>query len=164
MESKMKQTHQINDRTLTLTRTFNAPRELVFDAFSKCEHLQHWWGPRGWTLPVCDIDFRPGGIWNYCMKGPNGEDSCGIMTFHEIERPVRFVSTDQFADTDGNVMEGMPTMRNTVIFSEEGGRTTITNHVEYETDEQLQTVIEMGMLEGVTETWDRLEEYLAELQ
>ena len=57
-----------NDRVLVLERIFDAPRELVFKMFKEPEHLKRWWGPRGWEIPVCTVDFRPGGVWHYCMK------------------------------------------------------------------------------------------------
>lgn len=57
-----------NERVLVLERIFDAPRDLVFNMFKEPEHLKHWWGPTGWELPVCHIDFRPGGIWHFCMK------------------------------------------------------------------------------------------------
>jgi hypothetical protein len=72
------------DLDFVATRTFDAPREAVFNAWSECEALGRWWGPTGWTLPVCEIDFREGGTWFYCMRSPEGEDSCGKSTYHEI--------------------------------------------------------------------------------
>lgn len=164
MNPTNKMTHEIEGRTLTLKRTFDAPRELVFEAFSSCEHLQHWWGPQGWTLPVCEIDFRPGGAWFYCMGGPNGEQSCGKMIYHEIEAPERIVATDQFTDGEGNVNEDLPQIRETFLFTEENGKTLVTNYAEYATEEDLNTVVEMGMLEGIAQTFDRLDEHLARLE
>ena len=57
-----------NERVLVLERIFDAPRDLVFKMFKEAEHLKRWWGPRGWEIPVCTVDFRPGGVWHYCMK------------------------------------------------------------------------------------------------
>lgn len=158
-----KMTQVVEDRVLTLTRTFGAPRELVFAAFSQCEHLQHWWGPSGWTLPVCEMDFRPGGAWYYCMGGPHGETSCGLMTYHEIVEPERIVATDGFADEQGNLLEEMPSMRNTLIFSERDGKTTLTNRVQFASVAELEKVLAMGMMEGITETFERLDIYLTTL-
>lgn len=164
MKATNKMTHEIEGTTLTLTRTFDAPRELVFEAFGKCEHLQHWWGPQGWSLPVCEMDFRPGGQWFYCMGGPGGERSCGRMIYHEIEAPERIEATDQFTDGDGNVNEELPQMRETFTFTEQGGKTVLVNRSEYATEEDLNTVVEMGMLEGIAQTFDRLDALLTRVQ
>lgn len=158
-----KMTHVVEGRVLTLTRTFDAPRELVFAAYSQCEHLKHWWGPTGWTLPVCEIDFRPGGTWYYCMRSPDGENACGLMTYHEIVAPERIVATDGFADEEGNLVTEMPSMRNTLIFSEADGKTTLTNRIQFASTADLQKVTEMGMMEGITQTFARLDAYLATL-
>lgn len=154
---------QVEDRVLTLTRTFDAPRAVVFAAFSRCQHLQHWWGPTGWTLPVCEIDFRPGGSWYYCMAGPGGERSCGLMRYREIVEPERIVATDSFADEEGNPLEEMPTMLETLLFSEQDGKTTLTNRIQYASADELQKVLDMGMMEGIAQTFDRLDAYVATL-
>ncbi|MDB5055026.1 MAG: activator of Hsp90 ATPase 1 family protein [Bacilli bacterium] len=100
---------------LTLERLFDAPRELVFKVFSEAEHLKHWWGPRGWTLTVCNVDFRPGGVWHYCMKCIDekqvdffGFESWGKAVYEEIVEPEKVILVDYFSDADGNEAEGMP--------------------------------------------------------
>jgi uncharacterized protein YndB with AHSA1/START domain len=145
-----------------MERIFDAPRQLVFSAFSECKHLTHWWGPKGWTLPVCKMDFRPGGVWFYCMRGPAGEDACGKATYREIVEPERIVYTDAFADAKGNVLEEMPQMLITVTFAEQNGKTKLTNRVQFASAEDLEATLAMGMVEGANETWDRLEAYLAQ--
>ena len=97
-----------SEREFVVERVFDAPRELVWQAWTEPEHLAHWWGPQGWTLPVCTVDFRPGGIWHYCMRGPEGEESWGKATYREIVEPERIVYLDAFADEAGNPVEGMP--------------------------------------------------------
>ena len=130
--------------------------------FSKCEHLAHWWGSIGWTLPVCQIDFRPGGVWFYCMGGPEGEESCGRATYHEIVEPERIVYADAFADTEGNVLAGMPEMLITLTFAEHDGKTRITSRTQFPSAADLESALGMGMAEEFKETWDRLEAYLAQ--
>lgn len=151
-----------SEREFVMERVFDAPRELVFKAFSECKHLAHWWGPKGWTLPVCEIDFRPGGVWLYCMGGPDGEQSCGKAVYQEIIAPERIVYTDAFADADGNVLEGMPEMLITVEFAEHEGKTKLTNRARFASAADLEATLGMGMVEGLTETLDRLEAYLAQ--
>jgi uncharacterized protein YndB with AHSA1/START domain len=90
------------ERELVITRIFDAPRELVFKAWTKPERVKRWWGPNGWTLPVCKIDLRPGGVWRYCMRSPEGQDSRGKAVYHEIVELERNGYTDTFADEEGN--------------------------------------------------------------
>jgi uncharacterized protein YndB with AHSA1/START domain len=149
---------------LVLTRTFDAPRDLVFRAYSDCGHLRHWWGPRTWPMVECKMDFRVGGIWHYCMRGPKaGDESWGRAVFEEIVEPERIVYTDAFSDAEGNVNDGMPQARSTVEFADVDGRTTFTLRARYSTPAELGRVLEMGMVPGITETLDRLEEHLADV-
>jgi uncharacterized protein YndB with AHSA1/START domain len=152
-----------SEREFVMERIFDAPRELVFKAFSACERVSRWWGPKGWTLPVCQMDFRPGGVWFYCMRGPAGEDACGKATYREIVEPERIVYTDAFADASGNVLAEMPQMVITLTFTEQDGKTTLTNRVEFASAADKEATLGMGMVEGLTQTLDRLEEYLAQL-
>lgn len=150
------------EREFVMERIFDAPRELVFKAFSECKHLTHWWGPKGWTLPVCQMDFRPGGIWFYCMRGLAGEDACGKATYREIVEPERIVYTDAFADTAGNILEEMPEIVVTLTFAEHGGKTKLINQAQFASGADKEATLAMGMVEGLTETLDRLEAYLAQ--
>ncbi|MCB0128190.1 MAG: SRPBCC domain-containing protein, partial [Caldilineaceae bacterium] len=110
-----------SDRELVVTRTFAAPRALVWQAWTQCEHLQEWWAPAGWSVPVCKMDFRVGGTWHYCMKGPMPDgsvmESWGLTVYQEIVEPERIVALDQFADAEGNVAAEMPKMLNTITFT-----------------------------------------------
>ena len=82
-----------SDREIVMTRVFDAPRELVFEAHSKCEHLEKWWGPRRYTLSVCEMDFRPGGAYRFVQRGPDGEEHGFRGEFREIVPPERIVWT-----------------------------------------------------------------------
>ena len=148
-------------RELVMERVFDAPREVVFMAWTTCEHLMRWWGPRGWTLPVCTMEFRPGGIWRYGMRGPAGETSWGKAVYREIIEPERIVYTDVFADEDGNPVAGMPEMLITVEFADQDGKTKLTSRTLFASVADLESTLEMGVVQGMTETLDRLEEYLA---
>jgi uncharacterized protein YndB with AHSA1/START domain len=151
------------DREIVITRVFNAPRELVWKAWTQPEHLSRWWGPKGWTLPICKMDFRVDGTWYYCMKGPEGEESCGLAVYREIDEPERIVYTDYFANAQGNPVEGMPESLVTVNFTDQNGNTLVTSSVLYPTTEDRDRVLQMGMAEGITESLDRLDEHLAAL-
>lgn len=168
-EDKMKSRVE-GERVLVLERVFDAPRALVFAMYSQAEHLQNWWGPRGWELPVCEVDFRPGGVWHYCMKCVDkaqgdfyGMESWGKAVYEEIVDPERIVYTDSFSDAGGNTNEEMPSTKVTVTFVELGAQTRLISRAEYVTPEALKKVMDMGMLEGITQTWDRLEEQLGAL-
>jgi uncharacterized protein YndB with AHSA1/START domain len=149
---------------LYLERTFASPRSRVWAAFTECEHLKHWWGPNGWDLTHCDMDFRQGGRWHYCMTGPGEDgkpmDSWGLQTFATISAPEAFTGTDVFADKDGNQAPGMPVAKLTTEFIEVDGGTKVVSRTLYSTVEELQKIIEMGAEQGIRETWDRLKTYL----
>ncbi|QQE73500.1 SRPBCC domain-containing protein [Brevibacillus composti] len=158
-------------QTFAMERIFDAPRELVFQAFSQAEHLKNWWGPRGWTLPVSDLDFRPGGTWHYCMKcvDPNqgdfyGFESWGKSVYHEIVEGEKIVYIDYFSDAEGNESKEFPSSKTTLRFFDYQGKTKVVSETLYDTPEALKTVIDMGMEQGITETWDRLAEHLQSVQ
>jgi uncharacterized protein YndB with AHSA1/START domain len=120
---------------LVVTRVFDVPRELVFRAWTEPECVKRWWGPEGFTMPYCDIDLRPGGIFLRCMRSPEGQDFWVTGVFREVVAPERLVFTDSFADAEGNVVPparygvgpGMPLERLvTVTFEEHAGSTKVT--------------------------------------
>ncbi|SFI63290.1 Uncharacterized conserved protein YndB, AHSA1/START domain [Paenibacillus sp. UNC496MF] len=164
-------TTTIEGRDFILEREFKAPRELVFKAFSEAEHLKRWWGPRGWELTVCNVDFREGGIWHYCMKCFDerqgdfyGMESWGKAIYEEIVNAEKIVYTDYFSDAEGNETPGMPSSRITMTFEDRGGSTLLVSRSTYESEEALRQVVEMGMEQGIAETWERLAEHLASQQ
>lgn len=142
-----------------MERTFAAPRDRVFDAFASCEAVSQWWGPAGWTLPVCEMDFRPGGTWFYGMRSPDdGQMAHGKVIYESIDRPERIVWRDYFTDGVGNVLPDMPELHTTIEFIDLGGSTRLRNIARFHTAEDLQTVVAMGMESGMAESFDRLEE------
>ena len=155
------QTFDVDGTTLVVTRSFAAPRDLVFRAYSSCEHLKHWWGPRSWPMRECTLDFRVGGRWHYCLRGPNPEDqSWGVAIYDEIVSPERIAYTDHFSDADGVLNPDMPSTASVVTFEELDGRTRIVIRAHYDSADMLRTVIDMGMEAGLTETLDRLQEHV----
>lgn len=165
MTSKM--ITRVEGPVIVLERVFDAPQELVFEVFSDGEHLKQWWGPRGWETTVSNMDFRPGGSWHYCMTCMDknqgdfyGMESWGKSVYHEIEEPTKIVYTDYFSDAEGNTSEELPASTTTMTFEELDGRTKIVSRTVYQSADELKKVLEMGMEEGITQTWDRLEEYL----
>lgn len=147
-----------SDREIVMTRVFNAPRELVFEAHTKCEHLEKWWGQRDSPMSVCELDFRPGGKWRFVQKSPTGEEWGFRGEFREIERPERIVWTFEFEGMPGHISV------DTVTFVEENGRTTLTATSMFDSKEDRDGMLQSGMEAGANETWDRLAEYLATIK
>lgn len=120
---------------LALTRVFDAPRELVFKAWTEPERLRRWWGPKGFTTPFCSMDLREGGVFLYCMRSPEGRDFWGRGVFREIVAPERLVLAMSFADAEGNAVpathygmgpEWPPEALLTVAFEGEAGKTRVS--------------------------------------
>ena len=112
------------------------------------------------------MDFRAGGSWLYCMRGPGPDgqeiDSCGRATYREIDAPARIVYTDAFVDGEGNPLPDMPVMDITVTFEETAAGTRVASETVFASEKDLEAVLEMGMEEGLAQTWDKLEAYLRE--
>ena len=144
------------DREIVMTRVFEAPRQLVFDAFSKPELLKRWFGPRGWSLPVCEVDHRVGGGFRFVLRSPEGKDMGMRGVYREIGRPERSVHTESFDDYPGE-------SEVTAVFVEDAGKTTLTVTVLYPSKEVRDAVIQSGMEHGAAETYDRLAELLPSL-
>ena len=136
---------------------FNAPRALVFDAWTKPELVSRWLlGPPGWTMPVCDIDLRVGGRYRYVWRGPDGEELAVGGSFRLIERPARIDTTELF-DEDWTGGETTVITR----FTEQGGRTTATLTVLYSSKEAREGALATGMAEGMEAGYQRLDELFA---
>jgi uncharacterized protein YndB with AHSA1/START domain len=143
-----------------MTRTFNAPRELVFKAHSSCEHVSKWWGPRRHSFASCEMDFVEGGAWRYVLRNEDGSEEYPFKgEFREIQAPERLTWTFIF---DVEPFKEHETLE-TIVFSEEAGQTTVTVTSFYPSIEIRDFVLTTGMTEGLAETWDRLEEYAATL-
>lgn len=148
-----------SDRELIITRPFNAPRETVFAAWTTPEHLMKWWGPPTWPLIKCTVDLRPGGVWHYCMGGPNGAEAWGRAVYDEITPPERLRFSDAFSDAEGSVVP--PESHQDVTFTARDGGTIVTMHATYASAADLETVLGMGMEEGLSQALDQLEALLA---
>ena len=143
-----------SDREMVMTHVFDAPRDLVFEAHTSCEHISNWWGPRKYEVASCEIDFRPGGAWRIVHRGPDGEEIAFYGEYREIVRPERIVWTFGF--------EGMPGSPGpeTMVFEEDDGKTTLTTTSVFNTVEERDGMLESGMESGAVETYERLDEYL----
>ncbi len=144
-----------SDREIVMTRVFDAPRQLVFEAWTKPEHLVHWFGARGWSLTICEIELRPGGTYRFVWRGPEGEEMGMGGVYREILPPERLVSTESFV----GCVPGKESV-NTMILEERNGKTTMTTTIVYPSAEVRDAVIQSGMERGVGESMDRLAEHL----
>jgi uncharacterized protein YndB with AHSA1/START domain len=146
------------DRELVMTRVFDAPRRLVFDAFTKPELVRRWLlGPDGWSMPVCEIDLRLGGSYRYVWRRDRDGTEMGMGgVYREIVVPERLVSTEKFDEAwyPGEAV-------GTFVFVERGGKTTVTQTVLYDSREARDGVLKSPMEGGVTASYDRLEALLA---
>lgn len=145
------------DREIVMTRVFDAPRRLVFDALTKPELVKQWLlGPPGWSMPVCEIDLRVGGAYRYLWRNADGAEMGMGGVLLEIVAPQRLVGTEKF---DQAWYPGEAVVTN--VLTEEGGKTTLTLTVRYESREARDAVLKTPMESGVAASYDRLAELLA---
>ena len=149
-----------SDREIVLTRLFDAPRRLLFDAMTKPEHVRRWWGilDDKHSVPVCEIDLRPGGAWRFVGRGPEGDFPAFYGTYSEIAPPERLVYTEFFEPFPdvGSVI--------TTVFTEENGKTRMTVTCLYSSLDVRDMVLSTGMSKGAGISYDRLEDLVRELQ
>jgi uncharacterized protein YndB with AHSA1/START domain len=158
-------------REFVISRIFDAPRELVWKAFTEVEHLKHWWGPKGFKMLSCRLDLRPGGVFHYGMRAPSGAEMWGKWVFREIVKPERLTIVISFSDKDGGQTRhpfapGWPVeMLGTSTFAEQEGKTLLTTRtVAFNATDDERKTFEAGfdgMEAGFTGTWDQLAAYLA---
>ncbi len=155
MAAEINAATESDDRELLITRIFDAPRHLVFKAWTEPEHMVRWWGPKGFTLPVCEMDFRPGGALRLCMRSPEGRDYWVHGVYREIVEPERIV----FVFTGITDEEGKPGFETvgTVTFADHEGKTRLTVHQTFVSESDAAR----GARQGWTESLDRLAEYVA---
>ncbi len=148
-----------SDLEIRLTRLFDAPRALVFEAMHTPEHVKQWWGclAQGYSVPVCEIDLRPGGAWRFVNRLPNGKEVAFHGVYREIARPERVVNTEifeEYPDVESLV---------TTVLTEESGKTRLTVTARYPSAEVRDIVLKSGMDRGAALSYDHLEEVAAAL-
>ena len=145
------------EKEIMLSRVFDAPRDLVFEAHTSCEHMKNWWGPRKYEIAECDIDFRPGGKWRVVHKA-EGEEHVFQGEYREIVRPERITWTFEWMGAPGQIAV------ETMTLEEHDGKTTVTATSVWDSVEARDGMLKSGMEEGAAETYDRLDEYLEVLR
>jgi len=145
------------DREVVVTRVVDAPRRVVFDAWTNPRHVPQWLlGPEGWTMPVCEIDLRPGGSWRYVWRKADGTEMVMGGSYREVVPPERLVSTESWGPE-------WPETVNTMVLTESGGQTTITLTVRYPSKEARDAALKTGMKEGMDQGFARLDTLLETL-
>ena len=149
-------------KKLIVTRRFNAPLGKVWQAWTQRELLDKWWAPKPWKTQTQSLDFTPGGQWRYAMVGPDGEKHYCLVNYSEIEDKKSFSGTDAFCDADGNILADFPSTLWYVHFIDAGADTDVRVELVFETEADLEKLVEMGFKEGFTMAHGNLDELLAE--
>ncbi len=161
----------LTDKPFVITRTFNAPREVVFDCFTKPDEMKKWWGPKGFTVIISKMDLRVGGTYHYGMNGPDGTPMWGKFVYREIVRPERIVFVNSFSDENGGVtrhpmaLDWPLEMLTTFTFEDVGGKTKFTTTSlalnASEAERATFSANHNSMTQGWTGTLDQLDAHLA---
>lgn len=159
----MTQTHRAttiatpSDHEVVITRVVSAPRRLVFAAFTDPAHVPQWMlGPAGWSMPICEIDLRPGGAWRFVWRRDDGSEMEMSGVYKEIAPPERLVSTEAWGGD-------WPETLNTLLLTEQGGQTTINQWVRYPSRAARDAALQTGMEDGVEESYNRLERLVSSM-
>jgi len=140
-----------SDREVVVTRVVDAPRRLVFEAWTDPKHIPNWLlGPEGWTMPVCELDLRPGGAWRYVWRKSDGSEMTMGGLVREVTPPERLVTTERWGPE-------WPETVNTLTLTESGGRTTITLTITYPSKAARDAALETGMKGGMDQSFARLD-------
>lgn len=146
--------------TITVSRQFNARRQLVWDCHTRSELLDRWFAPKGLTTRTRHMDFQPGGFWHYAMITPDGQTFWNRVDYETIDPIDGYTARDGFCDEAGVVNPAMPGSHWDVTFTDEGKRTLVMTVVKYASLEALQAAIGMGLKDGLASTLERLDELL----
>ncbi len=156
MMSHIISTIDTSDREIVNARVIDAPRDLVFSAWSDPRHITHWWGPRGFRTTTHSMDMRPGGVWRFTMHGPDGRDYENKVTYREVTSPERIVYDHEGVGADSGVV-----FKSTVTFEDLDGRTRMTFRMVFASPEVKDHVAKYGAVEGLEHTLQRLAEHTA---
>ncbi|MCH5583517.1 SRPBCC domain-containing protein [Shimazuella sp. AN120528] len=160
----------VENRDLIMERVFDAPQELVFKTFSESEKLARWWRKKGWEIENQEFNFKPNGIWHYCMICTDKQEEqykqkmWGKVVYQEIIAPKKIVYTDVLADEKGNAVIDSPETLVAMTFIEQEGKTKFIMRSRFESVERLQQVMEKGVVQGFAPRFSYLDDLLKELQ
>lgn len=149
------------NKEITVERSFNAPIDLVWAAWTQSDILDQWWAPKPWHAKTKSMDFREGGYWLYVMVGPSNEEHWCRVDFTKIEQEKSFTAFDGFSDSAGNLNNSLPRNKWENTFKNQGECTTVKCLLTFDSIADLETIIEMGFREGLTSGLENLDQYIA---
>ncbi len=154
-------TENTEQKTLTVERTFEAPLDRVWAAWTEPELLDEWWAPEPWKAHTKSFDFSPGGHWHYSMESPEGERHWSYVDFRTIEPRQAFTALSTFCDEDGNRNTDLPGTEWDNRFEGSDGRTTVHVSLTFVSADDMKRIVEMGFKQGFTMGLNQLERLLA---
>lgn len=163
-QNKTMVTKNLKERSVTVTREFDAPLAHVWRAYTEKELLDQWWGPEPWRAETKSMNFKEGGYWLYAMVGPQNEKHWGRMNYIRIEHHKHFDIEDCFCDENGTVNSSLPVSTGRNQFAESTGQTRVEMKFTYATEEDLQKIVEMGFEEGISMCLEQLVKVLAKMK
>lgn len=163
MKTHLSFVHEIDreSRTITIKRDFEAGISLVWDYFTKSELLDQWWAPKPWKATTKIFEFTENGKWFYSMSSPEEEELWSMGIFHDIRKNSSFSINDSFTDSDGAILEGLPSSKSKITFQEKGQSTQVEFIVSFADITLLDQQVEMGFLIGLSMAMENLDELLA---
>ncbi len=160
--SKTRVSKDMEAKRMVVERDFEAPVEQVWRAWTDNILLDQWWAPRPWRAETRSMDFRPGGLWEYCMIGPDNEKIWTRVDFHRIDKYKGFEATDAFYDEKGNKNNEMPSLFWKIGFQDMGDSTKVIVDISFSSEEDIRAILDMGFEQGFISAMDNLDELLAQ--
>jgi uncharacterized protein YndB with AHSA1/START domain len=150
------------EKSVLVSREFNAPLEKVWRTYTESELLEQWWAPQPWKAETKTMDFSVGGYWLYAMVSPENEKHWGRMDYTAITPHKSFAIKDGFCDEDGNINSSLPVSNGTIVFTTTDNNTLVEFKMFYSTEKEIETIIEMGFEQGITACLEQLEKLFQE--
>ena len=150
------------NKTISVSREFDAPVEKVWRAFTDSKMLDRWWGPAPWHAETKSMNFKPGGYWLYAMVSPDNQKQWGRFDYHFIEQNKSIEVEDAFCDENGKVSNDFPVSEGEIAFSKTGNGTGVNFRMTYSTESDVQKILDTGFEEGISICFDQLESLLRE--
>ena len=147
----------LKEKSILVSREFEAPLADVWKAYTDPKLLDQWWGPSPWRAETKEMNFKPGGYWLYAMVGPEGERHWARMDYLAVDPLKSFDVQDSFADENGVINRDMPVSKGRSSFTKTAKGTRVDFKLIYSTEEQLQKIVEMGFEQGITQCMDQLD-------
>lgn len=147
----------LQEKSILVSRRFNAPLAIVWRAYTESEFLDQWWGPAPWRAETKTLDFKPGGHWLYAMVGPDNEKLWGRMNYITIQPLEYFEMEDVFCDENGNANDSLPVSKGRMVFTETADGTLVEFKMTYAKEEDVQKIIDMGFEQGITICLEQLQ-------